>query len=407
MNLERLNKQLERMGDIGRCPDGGVTRLAYTDEDMEARTYLKSSMRELGLHVSEDAIGNILGTWPGTDPSLAKVVVGSHIDTVPSGGMYDGVLGVLGALECIHSLQETGFCPTRTIDVIAFAAEESSRFNISTIGSKSLLHPMHRQELEQYRDKDNLSLHDVLITRGYEPEKLARWEPSTISAFLELHIEQGPLLEQQEIDIGIVKTVAAPTRLRIMLHGEAAHSGSCPMASRKDALAAAAHVIAHVESAAIEESHSGTVATVGRIEVFPGSMNVVPEEVSVYIDVRGIDIESIDRTVRSITDHSARIAQSRNLGHAIERISREIPVQLDPRIMGIVEQSCVSLGRSHIRMTSGAGHDIMNIARIAPSALIFVPCVKGISHSKQEKVLPRDIANGVEVLQECLRRLSM
>ncbi|PKL28739.1 MAG: Zn-dependent hydrolase [Spirochaetae bacterium HGW-Spirochaetae-2] len=406
MNLDRLNNHITQMGSIGTTPDGGVTRLAFTDEDMQGRKLLTSYMHNLGLEVYEDGIGNISGVWRGLNPTLPRLIVGSHIDTVPEGGKFDGVLGVLGALECIQTMREHGFMPNRSIEVVSFSAEESSRFNISTIGSKMISRPFDLQVLHQYKDKDDVSLYEILFTKGFDPSNLKQWDHQEIFAFLELHIEQGPRLELLQADIGIVDKIAAPTRLVVTIKGEAAHSGSCPMEYRKDALVAAAMVIEQVEQVGIEESVYQTVATIGRIDIEPGSMNVVPERAKLYLDIRGVDMQSIERALSAIVYKISNITTSRGLTFTVETISHETPVQLDFRLAGIIENICLDRDFKAIRMSSGAGHDSMNLARIVPTALILIPCVGGISHNKRENVLPKDINNGLNILHECMHRLS-
>jgi N-carbamoyl-L-amino-acid hydrolase len=262
--------------------------------------------------------------------------------------------------------------------------------------------------LKNYRDKNDISLYDAFIHRGYEPETIQEHlvGPQNTKAFVELHIEQGPILEREEIQIGVVEAIAAPMRLHIHLLGEEAHSGSCPMFMRRDALTAAAEMILEIEKIGREESKYQTVATTGNCEVFPGAMNVVPGEVNLFVDIRGIHIESVLRTVNAVIVKIREICAKREIAHKIKVLSQERPVVLDQGMMEIVKESCTKLGLTFKQMASGAGHDTMNMAKVVPSALIFIPCKKGISHNKKEDVKISDMENGIKILFETVIQLA-
>ena len=406
MNFDRFSSRFELINSIGRSEKEGITRLSLTKEDMEARAVLKGIFGELGLEITEDGVGNIWARKEGTDNSLPKIITGSHIDTVPNGGAYDGTLGVLAAVECLAMMKDAGFENRRPIEIVSFSTEESSRFNISTMGSKMVTGILKASDLSNYEDKDGKKLGRVLTNRGFDPAYTETIKPDEIKAFLELHIEQGPVLENRNIDIGAVTEIAAPTRLIIDINGEPAHSGSCPMEYRKDALVAASEIIIEVEKSGFRESSKKTVATVGKIEVSPGSMNVVPGQVKIFVDIRGIDNDSILHTLNSITDSTNRICRERKIKNKVEVLCQETPVALDPKLLKVIEKGCERLELSSLKLPSGAGHDTMNMATKVPSGLIFVPCIGGISHDKNENMRKIDIENGVNVLFECLCELS-
>jgi len=406
IDTNRFFKNLNRINQFGNSDESGITRLSLTEEDMKARAVLKEIFSDLNMSIQEDSAGNIWASKKGKDNSLPEVIMGSHIDTVPGGGAYDGTLGVIAAIECMYMMKDQGLENLHPIEIVSFSTEESSRFNISTMGSKMAAGVLNGSELKKYLDENGKSLHNALVERGFNQFAAKTIDPINVKAFLELHIEQGPILEKEVVPIGLVEGIAAPTRLIINLKGEQAHSGSCPMEFRKDALTAASEIILKVEDAGRRESSHRTVATVGKITVLPGAMNVVPGDVKIYIDIRGIDTESITRVLEKINNETNKICQKRRIKNTINIISQEHPVLLDQKLITIVEKSCKKLNLSYQRMSSGAGHDTMNMSGIVPSALIFVPCIGGVSHNKNENMHTTDIENGINVLYETLISLS-
>jgi N-carbamoyl-L-amino-acid hydrolase len=408
MAVDGLIRRLDAINRIGYKENDGITRLALSEEDERARNMVIHMCKDLGLKIRKDAVGNIWARKEGTDPNLPSVMMGSHIDTVPNGGRYDGTLGVMAAIEVMDWINKKKILHRHPIELIVFVAEESSRFNIATVGSKALAGSLSISTLKNCRDADGISLYDALLQRGYEPEKLetAILPPEKAKAFVELHIEQGSVLEKEKIDIGIVEAIAAPIRLQIQLIGQEAHSGSCPMEDRRDALNAAAEIILSVEKNGRAESKHKTVATTGNCKVFPGAMNVIPGEVYLYIDIRGIDLQSMLRVLNAVIAQTKEICEKRDIQYAIEVLSRERPVSLDRDLMEQVKQNCRKLGLTYKEMPSGAGHDTMNIAKIIPAALIFIPCVGGISHNKREEVRLKDLKNGLSILFETIISLA-
>ncbi len=406
IDMDRLLRNLNKINHIGNSKEKGITRLALTDEDMEGRSALKELFSSLNMSIREDNAGNIWALKEGKDNTLPKVMLGSHIDTVPEGGRYDGTLGVIAAVECIMMMKDQGIENLHPIEIVSFSTEESSRFNISTMGSKMAAGLLNSSELKEFSDKDGNFLHNILAERGFNRFPAKKIDPKEIKAFLELHIEQGPGLEKKGTEIGLVEGIAAPTRLTITLCGDQAHSGGCQMEYRRDALTAAAEIILKVEEAGRQESPYWTVATVGKLEVLPGVMNVIPGNAVIYIDIRGVDQDSISRVLNFITDGTEKICQKRKITNTMKIISQETPVVLDQKLLNLVEENCKKLNLSCRKMSSGAGHDSMNMSKIVPSALIFVPCIGGISHSKNENMNITDIENGVKVLYETMISLS-
>jgi N-carbamoyl-L-amino-acid hydrolase len=401
-----FEKLFEKFSKIGLQRGGGITRLAYTREEEEARRTLKELSEEEGFKVRKDQGGNLWIRKEGLDPHLPAVLVGSHLDTVPQGGAYDGALGVLAGFECICQLEKEGFPNRHPIEVVAFAGEESSRFNIATIGSKILTGKLGTGALKSIKDNEGVSVYQALKILGHDPYDLPRFAPENYKAFLELHVEQNHILDKEKLQIGIVEKIAAPTRARLELHGVEAHSGACPMGERRDALAAAAEIILAVEKAGYKEKDHQTVTTVGQCIVRPGAMNVVPGYVELLIDIRGVDKESIFRAYEEIKIVSSEIAKIRDIRLDFDLLSSECPVEMDSEIINMIETICKEKNIPYRRMNSGAGHDCMNLAPIIPTGLIFVPSKGGISHNKNEFTEFRDIYAGIEVLKEAIKVLA-
>lgn len=400
---------LSSIDELARFTQGdrGVTRLAFSDEDHAARQYIEQLMYEVGLTVRTDSFGNLIGRLEGTDPNAPAVVTGSHLDTVPEGGKYDGVLGVIGGLAAVKRLKQDGPL-THPLEVISFVAEESSRFSHATMGSKAMTGTANLSAWSKSKDEQGISLAEALAHRGIELGRVkeAIRNKGEIKAFLELHIEQGPILERTGNEIGIVEAIAAPTRLKIIVEGTAAHSGATPMEARQDALVSAAMIILAVQEIALEHHHQGTVGTVGVLRVHPNAMNVIPGRVEMGVDIRGVDQESIIETIQDLKDAVSNIADSQETPVAIEVMTAEKPVALDEEIIEICEAVCRNLNISYKLMNSGAGHDAMNMAAIAPSGMIFIPCRDGLSHNPEEYADPADIMQGIDVLTETLRQLA-
>lgn len=397
---------MDKINRHGRQKTGGVSRLAYGKDDGPARDAVVGLMNELGLRVRVDEVGNIRGVRPGSRPEAPPVAMGSHIDTVPFGGMYDGTLGVAMALGIVKDLSES--CPSHEhpLEVLVFSGEESSRFGVSNIGSKAVTGCLSLRDCFDYFDNDGISLYKAMRDFGLQPEKMgrARIHPSELKAFFEIHIEQGPFLDRSGTDVGVVEAIAAPTRFSVHIEGRSDHSGACPMAMRKDALAAAAEAVLMVESTGREESPFGTVATVGVCRIEPGAINVVPGRADLKVDLRGIDKDSIERAYERISLALEKIALSRKVEIDVRLMSRGEPVVLDGGLRKLLGRVCEDLALNWTHMPSGAGHDAMYMAAMIPTAMVFVPCVNGISHNPMEKVEINRIRPGYMAMSEAVRR---
>ena len=403
VNKERVNELLTGLAKF-TASEEGVTRLAYSPLDKEAQGWLLKQVQDLGLSVREDAVGNVFLRREGLEVGLPPVACGSHLDTVIHGGAYDGMCGVVGALEALYMLRDTQL--KRSIEVLIFRAEESSRFGFATMGSKLLTGAATVDKLNKGGKKGDISFEEALRQWGCAPERAAEAviSPGTYASFSELHIEQGKVLEEKGIDIGIVRNIAAPTRFKIHIQGMADHSGATPMGMRRDALVTAAKLILAVNEAAEDEKEHGTVGTVGVVEVEPGSINVVPGAVTLWVDVRGVEMASIKRTLEDIQAEAENVAVTDRVGVRIEMLTSDSPVPLDENLAVQTEGICKELSYSFLHMNSGAGHDAMHMAKIAPTTMVFIPCKGGISHNPAEYASLEDICRGIIVLGNILKR---
>ena len=404
LNRGRLEALLEGLAKFGEESPAGITRLAYSETDRAAQDWLLAQLAELKLEVSEDAVGNLFLRRRGLQPALAPVATGSHLDTVIHGGAYDGACGVVGALEAVAMLQDEEL--QRDIEIIVFRAEESSRFGFATIGSKLMTGAAGLDKLNKAAKKGDLSLKEALQAWGCDPEKVASAikAPGAYKSFTEIHIEQGKVLEETGKQLGIVHNIAAPTRFKLHVKGMADHSGATPMGLRRDALVSAAKLILAVEDAATAEKAAGTVGTVGVVEVDPGSINVVPGAVTLWVDVRGVNEASIQRTLAEINQSCTAVAVNDRVGVDMEMLTADKPVALSEELAAQSEAICNEKGFSFLNMHSGAGHDAMHMARVCPTTMLFLPCKGGISHNPAESAKIEDICRAVEVLAEILKR---
>ncbi|WP_303721790.1 M20 family metallo-hydrolase [Malonomonas rubra] len=404
---DRLEKDFAELAQFGSLENGGFTRVAYSLEDLAARGWLQEKMEDAGLQVVVDAVGNIRGQRPGQE-DLPPVMLGSHLDTVPEGGNYDGSVGILAALEIIRVLNDREQVTKRPIEVVNFSAEESSRFGVATIGSKALTGKLDLKTLKSLTDSDGFTLYDTLRESGYHPENIqySSLSRENVHAFLELHIEQGPVLEEKECPIGLVSSIAAPTRFNVVISGRSDHSGNTPMAMRKDALVGASELVLGVENIATEAAGKDTVATVGYLKVSPGVMNVVPGRVELGIDIRDISCSDKNKAVKAVTELMTQIAAKRGLDISWKKLCDDTPVELSKRIMTSLETVAKQNNMSFIKMPSGAGHDAMNMASITDVGMIFVPSVGGVSHNIKEYSRMEDICIGAKLLLDATVRLA-
>ncbi|MEA3466003.1 MAG: M20 family metallo-hydrolase [Thermodesulfobacteriota bacterium] len=407
MNIQRFQEDFCAIAQFGVLNNGGVTRLAFTKEDMDARNYLIEVMRSARLQVTIDPVGNIRGLRVGRNPKLSSVMIGSHLDTVPHGGHYDGVVGVLAALETVRSLNDADIETERSIEVVNFSAEESSRFGMATIGSKAMTGKLKVSQLRTLTDDSGENLYQILKKSGHNVDEMpqAVVTSDNIYAYLELHIEQGPVLENEQRNVGIVSAIAAPSRFNVHIKGRSDHSGNTPMTMRRDALAGAAEIVLGVETIAL---HGGanTVGTVGALTVRHGAMNIVPGSVDLSIDIRDTNLEDKSKAVDNLNLLLTEIADRRKLDIQTTILCNDTPVQLSKKIAQQLCQHAQQLQLNCKTMPSGAGHDAMHFTSIAPTGLIFIPSINGVSHSIEEKSSLEDICNGVKLLHKTALTLA-
>jgi ureidoglycolate amidohydrolase len=403
----RLTSEIEALATISDAEAPAVTRIVFSSADLRARAWLQSRCEQAGLAVRQDAIGNTFARWAGSDPALPAVGTGSHIDAIPNAGKYDGVVGVLGGLEAIRALRRGGFRPTHSIELLVFTSEEPTRFGIGCIGSRMLSGTLSPEAAQKLRDNDGASLDDVRGKAGLRGAlETVKLPGDYYKAFVELHIEQGPLLERQSIPLGVVTSIAAPASLRIAIEGSGGHAGGVLMPERHDALCAAAELILAIENAARSSGAVDTVATVGICEVFPGAVNSIPSRVRLSADIRDTDLERRDGVVKQLESAAQDIAQKRRVSISTESLNADAPANCSPAVVKALSGSCRKHNLQFLPMVSRAYHDSLFISRIAPTAMLFIPCHNGYSHRPDEYSSPEDIGNGTLILAETLATLS-
>jgi ureidoglycolate amidohydrolase len=403
-----LHERIERLAAIdSRHEGGGITREVYTPAYDIAAAYVSELMRDAGLEVRLDSVGNLFGRWPGSAPEVPRVLTGSHFDTTLNAGRFDGVVGVLGAIEAVRRLRAAGVHPRRSIEVVGVAGEEP-RFGAGCIGSRAMVGAITREQLESMRDRAGVSVAEAMRDRGLDPDRLgdALLDSDNVHAFVELHIEQGAVLESSGAEIGIVERIAAPHDLRVTLRGAAMHAGATPMRLRRDALAGASEVVLELERLALASASGSTVGTVGVLRVAPGAVNIIPGEVEMDIDVRDSDSDAREGVVEKLRAKLEELAARRGLELTVSTLTRDEPAACSPTVVEAVRDTCQELRVKHRAMTSGAYHDAMVLGAKVPMGMIFVPSVDGLSHHPDEFTEARDIDRGVDVLAGTLARLA-
>jgi ureidoglycolate amidohydrolase len=407
INIERLSSEIDALASISEAEPPVVTRIVFTPADQKARAWLMSRCENDKLAIRQDAIGNIFLRWVGSDPAAPAIGTGSHIDAIPNAGKYDGVVGVLGGLEAIRSLQEAGFRPRNSIELLVFTSEEPTRFGIGCLGSRLLSGTLSPEAARKLKDKDGQSLDEARHGAGVDGELQSVKLPADYyKSFIELHIEQGPILERERIPLGIVTKIAAPASLFISIEGSGGHAGGVLMPDRRDALTAASELILAIENAAKASGASDSVATVGICEVFPGAINSIPSRVRLSVDVRDTDLGRRDSILRSIEQASRKISEKRHVSAHIEPLNADAPATCAPELVEVLAQSCKSHNLKFLPMVSRAYHDSLFMSRVAPTVMLFIPCRNGYSHRPDEYASPEDIARGALVLAGALAQLS-
>ncbi|MBC7788865.1 MAG: Zn-dependent hydrolase [Anaerolineae bacterium] len=401
VNGKRLNEQLRSLSRFGKNAEGGVSRMGYTDADRDARLYVMQLMRTAKLEVSVDAAGNILGRRAGREATLPTLMMGSHIDSVPQGGNYDGDVGSLGAIEVAQTLAERNFELRHPLEVMIFQYEEGG-----LTGSRAIIGELTKENLEVVSTSGK-TIRDGIKFIGGDPDRIqsVRRKRGDIAAYLELHIEQGGVLDREKIDIGVVEGIVGIRDWEVTIQGFANHAGTTPMDQRKDALVVAAKFILAVNRI-VTEKPGKQVGTVGRIEASPGAPNVVPGRVRLSLELRDLDATKIESLFQTIRAEARRIGKEHGTEFTFQEYNINNPAPTDSEVRRMISEAATELGLSSKEMPSGAGHDAQSIARLAPIGMIFVPSVRGISHSPKELSRPKDIESGANVLLRTLLKLD-
>jgi N-carbamoyl-L-amino-acid hydrolase len=403
INLERLKRDIEDLAQIGRDPRGGITRPSFSPADIEARRWLKGKIEEAGLAVRQDGAGNIFGRLGGDGHA---VVVGSHIDTVINGGKFDGAAGVLAGLECLRRIKEEKREAAKPLELVAFTDEEGNLVG-DFLGSRAFAGLLNKEEIEQGMTSFGRALGDILAGTDFSVEGIlkAHLKRPPVDSFLELHIEQGVVLETEDVHIGIVERIAGKRYRWCSFVGRADHGGTTPLELRHDAFLATAD-FALRSTQLVATRHYGSMITIGRVAVHPGSFSVVPGEVNFTLDIRSASASTLETLEKEILALAKDIASTRGLTFYSRPIDRTEPVDLSGRIIDIMKEECQKLGYPFTTMTSGAGHDAQILSSLAEAGMIFIPCVDGVSHAPEETINWEDLEKGANLLLQTLLRLA-
>ncbi|MDQ0272467.1 Zn-dependent hydrolase [Cytobacillus purgationiresistens] len=399
----KIEDHIKALSQFTATPDEGTTRLTYSKEDLQARAYIKEVMKSYGLVVREDGFGNIFGKLEG-ELEGPSVLIGSHFDSVPHGGDYDGPAGVIAGLEVAGLFFEKNIKPEYPLEVIALIEEEGSRFGGGLMGSRGMTGKLSEEDFARLKDKGGITTVEAMKAIGLNPALSKQRDPQSIKAFLELHIEQGPILEEKEIKIGIVESIVGLTQLEVTVEGKAGHAGTTPMDARSDALIAAAEAITQLPKLAIVEG-SGTVITVGQLNVFPNGSNVIPNKVVFTIDIRS----TVEDKMINVMEKAKEIILSANKTGVKTSIEQQLymePKYLNEEVRSILKEESTDLGIQHTSIHSGAGHDAMVFADVTAAGMIFIPSKDGLSHCPEEWSDAKDIATAVRILFETAKKLT-
>lgn len=398
LDIDVIKRWFDYLYSIGADETGGVTRLGYTKNEDVMHGAIRNFAREMGLKYSSDEVGN---TYVYEEDYSEYYLIGSHLDSVISGGRYDGVVGVLAGLLILKWIKDNKL--NIPLKVVAFRCEESSSFGIATVGSGLMTKKLQIEKMKKVKNTEGVSLYEALKFRGYNPECK---KIEGVLNYFELHIEQGRILEDEGLKIGIINSIAAATRYWLTIDGRQDHSGATPMGMRQDALCAAGEIIIELEKIAKRESIHSSVGTVGYLGNYPNAFNVVPGRVKMGLDIRGVDKDSIDRIDDEIVKFVDEVCKKRDLNYELDNISKAIPVKLDENLKNKLSEVATKLGIEHKIMNSGAGHDAMKFWDIAPTGMLFIPCRDGVSHNKAEEIDHEDIILGSKIIFEELKQLN-
>ncbi len=406
INLNRVKKHIETLATFNATPGNGITRLSFTVEDRMARDYIKEEMSQIGLKVWEDGYSNLFGRREGKDPNSPVIMIGSHYDSVINGGPLDGVAGLVSALEILRVFEENNIENYYPIEIVAMNDEEGVRFGTGISNSRVMAGLMDEKELDNAKDKDGISLRKAMEEYGIVPDiNNAKRPKGSIKTFVELHIEQGPILERNKKDIGLVETIVGLDKYEVTFKGKSGHAGTTPINNRKDALIAASEFILAVNRI-VRGIGDGTVGTVGELSLSPNASNVIPEYVKLSVDIRSTKEENIEGVYKQLLKEGEYIQDKRNVDIELIHNLYIPPVNMSEENIVLMEKISQKLGYSYLRMNSGAGHDAMIMAEVAPSNLIFIPSKDGLSHHPDEWTDYEDIKKGIDLMLHTVIELS-
>lgn len=401
---ERIESHIDTLSNYTATPGRGTTRLTYSQEDLLARQYIKEKMQAAGLTVREDGLGNIFGKLDGSLKDAPSVLVGSHFDSVPNGGSYDGPAGVVAGLEVAALFTEYGLTPKYSLEVIALIEEEGSRFGGGLMGSRGMTGLLAEEDFKALKDKDGITTVEAMEKIGLDPSLRKVRDPQTVKAYLELHIEQGPVLEEKNIPIGVVETIVGLTQLEVTVKGQAGHAGTTPMDRRSDALVAAAGMITQFPELAAAEGE-GTVVTTGRLQVYPNGANVIPDQTVFSVDIRSGREEHVQNVIQKVKELAESYLDS-GLEITVEQLLYIQPKEMNKEIVSLLKEKSSNLGFPSCSMNSGAGHDAMVFADYTSTGMLFIPSKNGLSHCPEEWSDSRHIAEAVQILFEAAIELT-
>jgi allantoate deiminase len=407
-NLEivqsRVESHIATLSTFTATPGKGTTRLTYSSEDLQARQYIKEKMKEYGLAVREDGFGNIFGKLEGTLKDAPSVLVGSHFDSVPNGGSYDGPAGVVAGLEVAALFAENQLKPKYPLEVIALVEEEGARFGGGLMGSRGIVGLLDEEDFNSLIDKDGIYAVEAMRKIGLDPSLPKKREPKTMKAYLELHIEQGPILEEKGIPIGVVEAIVGLTQLEVTVKGQAGHAGTTPMDRRSDALVTAAQMIAQFPEFA-ESEGNGTVVTTGRLNVFPNGANVIPDKTVFTVDIRSGKEENVLNVIQKVKE-LAHFYSGKGIEVSVEQLLYIQPKEMNKDIVSLLKKKTSELDIPKCSINSGAGHDAMVFSDFTNVGMLFIPSKDGLSHCPEEWSDSRHIANAVQILYEAAKKLT-
>lgn len=403
INLDRLKNDVEELGQIGRDPVGGISRPSFSPADLEARQWLKERIADAGLTLRQDGAGNIFGRLEGNGKTI---MAGSHIDTVVNGGMFDGSIGVLSALECLRRIKEEGIKTTKPLEMASFTDEEGNLVG-DFLGSRAFIAPPNRAILEQGKTQFGIPFVDVLENTEFSIESIleAHKQRPDIEVFLEVHIEQGPVLETEDKPIGIVDNIAGKNYWICHFLGEASHAGTTPFELRHDAFLGLAD-FALKGTQHVATRHYGSMFTIGRVQVRPGVFSIIPGHVDFSMDFRSVSKETLADLEKMLLSMANDVAATRGLQFSSQLVDKTDPVAIPERILNLMREECEHLGYGYVALSSGAGHDAQILASVAESGMIFIPCEDGISHSPEERIDWEDLDKGANLLLQMLMKLA-